>query len=168
MDIDFIIESILFAAGRPVKIKTLSDVLNISSRDVIESFNRLKTGYERENRGVKVSMINDSIVMSSNEVYADYIKKALGLDIKQGLSQAALEVLSIIAYNQPITRIDIEKIRGVKCEKAINTLLDFNLIKEDGRINAPGRAILYSTTDDFLKYFNLPSLKDLPPLDDIT
>ncbi|MEG6565872.1 SMC-Scp complex subunit ScpB [Thermoanaerobacterium saccharolyticum] len=168
MDIDFIIESILFAAGRPVKIKTLSDVLNISAKDVIESFNRLKTDYERKNRGVKVSMINDSIVMSSNEVYADYIKKALGLDIKQGLSQAALEVLSIIAYNQPITRIDIEKIRGVKCEKAINTLLEFNLIKEDGRINAPGRAILYSTTDDFLKYFNLPSLKDLPPLDDIT
>lgn len=168
MDIDYIIESILFAAGRPVKIKTLSDVLNISTKDVIESFNKLKSDYERENRGIKVSMINDSIVMSSNEIYADYIKKALGLDIKQGLSQAALEVLSIIAYNQPITRIDIEKIRGVKCEKAINTLLEFNLIKEDGRINAPGRAILYSTTDDFLKYFNLPSLKDLPPLDDIT
>lgn len=168
MDIDCIIESILFAAGRPVKIKTLSDVLNISTKDVIESFNRLKNNYDRENRGVKVSMINDSIVMSSNEAYSDYIKKALGLDIKQGLSQAALEVLSIIAYNQPITRIDIEKIRGVKCEKAINTLLEFNLIKEDGRINAPGRAILYSTTDDFLKYFNLPSLKDLPPLDDIT
>ncbi|HHV73701.1 MULTISPECIES: SMC-Scp complex subunit ScpB [unclassified Thermoanaerobacterium] len=168
MDIDCIIESILFAAGRPVKIKTLSDVLNISTKDVIESFNRLKNSYDRENRGVKVSMINDSIVMSSNEAYSDYIKKALGLDIKQGLSQAALEVLSIIAYNQPITRIDIEKIRGVKCEKAINTLLEFNLIKEDGRINAPGRAILYSTTDDFLKYFNLPSLKDLPPLDDIT
>ncbi|AEF17251.1 MULTISPECIES: SMC-Scp complex subunit ScpB [Thermoanaerobacterium] len=168
MDIDCIIESILFAAGRPVKIKTLSDVLNISTKEVIESFNRLKSDYERENRGVKVLMINDSIVMSSNEVYAEYIKKALGLDIKQGLSQAALEVLSIIAYNQPITRIDIEKIRGVKCEKAINTLLEFNLIKEDGRINAPGRAILYSTTDEFLKYFNLPSLKDLPPLDDIT
>ncbi|WP_434579104.1 SMC-Scp complex subunit ScpB [Thermoanaerobacterium thermosaccharolyticum] len=167
MDIDCIIESILFAAGRPIKIKTLSDVLNVSVDDVKESFYRLKNSYVSNNRGIDVVMINDSIAMCSNEKYAEYIKKALGLDIKQGLSQAALEVLSIIAYNQPITRIDIEKIRGVKCEKAINTLLEFNLIKEKGRVNAPGRAILYSTTDDFLKYFNLPSLKDLPPLDDV-
>lgn len=167
MDIDCIIESILFAAGRPIKIKTLSDVLNISLDDVKASFNRLKNHYINNNRGIDVVMIGDSIAMCSNEKYAEYIKKALGLDIKQGLSQAALEVLSIIAYNQPITRVDIEKIRGVKCDKAINTLLEFNLIKENGRVNAPGRAILYSTTDDFLKYFNLPSLKDLPPLDDV-
>ncbi|SNX55400.1 SMC-Scp complex subunit ScpB [Thermoanaerobacterium sp. RBIITD] len=168
MNIDCVVESILFAAGSPIKLKTLSDVLGVSIDDVKSAYARLKKLYNDNDRGIDIIMVNNALEMCSNEKYADYIKKALGLDIKQGLSQAALEVLSIIAYNQPITRIDIEKIRGVKCEKALNTLLEFNLIKENGRVNGPGRAILYSTTDDFLKYFNLPSLKDLPPLNDVT
>lgn len=168
MKYEYIIEAILFAAGCPIKIKTLSDILGISNDQVILSYSNLKKYYSEENRGIDIILIKDSLQMCTNARYAEYVKKALGSDVKQSLSQASLEVLSIIAYNQPVTRIDIEKIRGVKCERAINTLMDLNLIKENGRVNGPGRPILYVTTDDFLRYFNLLSLKELPPLNNIS
>ncbi|QSZ26479.1 SMC-Scp complex subunit ScpB [Aceticella autotrophica] len=167
MHIENILEAILFASGGPVKIKTLSNILNLPEKEVIEAASNLEKYYEKERRGIKIIKINSSFEMCSNEIYGEYVKKALDMDVKQGLSQAALEVLSIIAYNQPITRMEIEKIRGVKCEKAINTLLQFNLIKDNGRVQGPGRAILYVTTEDFLKCFNLPSLNQLPPIDNI-
>lgn len=159
------IEAILFAAGGPVKLKTLSEVVGLSQEEIINVATKLKEYYNKENRGLNIIFFEDKVQMCTNDSYGEIVRQALGLEIKQGLSQAALEALAIIAYNQPITRTEIERIRGVKSDKAINTLLEFNLIKESGRALSPGRPILYATTEDFLKYFGIKSLKELPQVE---
>ena len=106
--------------------------------------------------------MNDHYQLATRPEYGEYIDKYFGIDKKQSLSQAMLETLSIIAYKQPITRIDIESIRGVKCEYTLGVLNDRGLIKEVGKMDAPGKPILYGTTDTFLKVFGLSSLEDLP------
>jgi len=159
------LEAILFAAGTSVKLNTLSKMMNLDENEILEIANNLKTKYKENQRGFDIIQINESLEMCTNEDYGELVRNALGIEIKQGLSQAALEVLAIIAYNQPSTRAEIEKIRGVKSDKSINTLLDYGLIKEDGRAQTPGRPILYSITQDFFKYFNIKSLKDLPPIE---
>lgn len=159
------IEAILFAAGGPVKLKTLSEVVGLSQEEIVDVANKLKEYYDRENRGLDIIFFEDKVQMCTNDNYGEIVRQALGLEIKQGLSQAALEVLAIIAYNQPITRAEIERIRGIKSDKAINTLLEYNLIKESGRALSPGRPILYTTTEDFLKYFGIKSLKELPQIE---
>lgn len=164
MNKEYAIEAILFAAGSPIKVKTLGEILGLSEKDVIQLADNLKTFYLNNKRGLNIVHINDCLQMCTNDEYGNIVRKALGLDIKQGLSQAALEVLAIIAYNQPITRVEIEKIRGVKSDKAINTLIEYNLIKENGRTAGPGRAILYITTEDFLRYFNIKSIEELRDL----
>jgi segregation and condensation protein B len=159
------IEAILFAAGQAIRIKTLAEVLEISEERVKQLLKDLKEDYVRHERGIDIVIFDDKVEMCTNDLYGDIVRKALKLEITQGLSQAALEVLAIIAYNQPITKAEIEKIRGVRSDKPINTLLEYNLIKESGRASSPGRPILYSTTEDFLKYFGISSIKELPELD---
>jgi len=121
--------------------------------------------YQHEDRGIKLIRINGDYQLVTKNQYSDYIQKLLKKNKRQSLSQASLESLAIVAYKQPITRIDIDEIRGVKSESAISRLMDRELIKEVGRLEVPGRPILYCTTEEFLRQFGVHDLKELPSLD---
>lgn len=163
-----IIEAILFVNGSKVSLDRLSDILNVSKDELNYIVSEMLKEYvEDDNRGIKLIRFGDYVQLCTKEFSGEYIEKLYEKE-KPLLSQAALETLAIIAYKQPITRIQIEEIRGVKSEKAINTLLERNLIKESGRLDTIGKPILYSTTDEFLKYFGLASLDELPKIEEDT
>lgn len=160
-----IIESILFVTGEPLSLRDISINLEMPPRYIEEILNEMITDYEASDRGIKLISIKDNYQLVTKSENSDYIQRLLKKNKRQSLSQASLESLAIIAYKQPITRIDIDEIRGVKSESAIQKLIEKNLIKESGRLDVPGRPILYSTTDEFLRQFELNDLKELPSLD---
>lgn len=161
-----IIESLLFVSGDKLSLKDISNAIELTSKDTIEILNEMIFEYENDiNRGIKLININGEFQFVTKEENSDYIQKLLKKNKRQSLSQASLESLAIIAYKQPITRIDIDEIRGVKSESAIQRLLEKEIIKEVGRLEVPGRPIIYGTTDEFLRQFGLTNLKDLPSLD---
>ena len=160
-----IIESILFVTGEPLSLREIAINLEMPPRYVEEVLNEMILDYETSSRGIKLISIKDEYQLVTKSENSDYIQKLLKKNKRQSLSQASLESLAIIAYKQPITRIDIDEIRGVKSESAIQKLIEKNLIKESGRLDVPGRPILYSTTDEFLRQFELNDLKELPSLD---
>ena len=160
-----IIESILFVSGEPLSLRDISINLEMPPRYIEEILNEMITDYEASERGIKLISIKDNYQLVTKSENSDYIQRLLKKNKRQSLSQASLESLAIIAYKQPITRIDIDEIRGVKSESAIQKLIEKNLIKESGRLDVPGRPILYSTTDEFLRQFELNDLKELPSLD---
>ncbi|WP_439897308.1 SMC-Scp complex subunit ScpB [Clostridium algifaecis] len=162
-----VIESLLFAAGEPIKISQIAKIIECSFNFTKSIMDEMIEMYENSDRGIKVINIEDKYTLVTKSENSEYIEKLLGINAHQSLSQASLEALSIIAYKQPITRIDIDEIRGVKSDRAVYNLLEKNLIKESGRLNVPGRPILYSTTDEFLKYFGLESMEELPSLNEI-
>ena len=166
-EIKYIIESIMFAYGEPIGIKELNAVINedLSPKEIEFMVNSLIEEYKENNRGIQIIKLENKYQMCTNKDYADYIKKVLEPKKRKSLSQATLETLTIIAYKQPITRVDIDEIRGVKSESALQRLLERDLIKDVGRLEVPGRPILYGTTDEFLRQFGLQSLKELPSLD---
>jgi segregation and condensation protein B len=127
--------------------------------------NALIDEYRDNNRGIQIIKLENKYQMCTNSEYADYIKKVLEPKKKKTLSQATLETLTIIAYKQPITKVEVENIRGVKCDRAIQTLLENELIKEAGRLSKIGKPIIYKTTDEFLKLLSIENLKQLPPID---
>lgn len=160
-----IIEALLFASGEPLELKDIASHLEVNvnyAKDVIEE---LMEDYKFIERGIKLITINGAYQLVTKNEYGDYIQKLLKKNKRQSLSQASLESLAIIAYKQPITRIDIDEIRGVKSESAIQKLVERDLIKEVGRLEVPGRPILYGTTEEFLRQFNLNGLNELPSLD---
>lgn len=160
-----IAEGLLFLSGEPLPLARLAEVLGITvpeTRQVIES---LKRDYETLPRGMMLREVAGGFQLVSRPEYAEYYVKLSPGAEKGRLSQAALETLAIIVYRQPVTRMEVEAIRGVKCEKAIATLIERRLVKEVGRAEGVGRPILYGTTDEFLKYFGLKSLDDLPPVE---
>lgn len=159
-----IAESILFVAGDAVSLKEISNILGINIKQARNLMDRMIDSFNFERRGLQIVKVNDSYQLATRPEYAQYINEYLNTGSKQTLSQAVLETLSIIAYKQPVTRMEIEKIRGVKCEYSLSVLYDQGLIKEVGRLDAPGRPILYGTTDLFLRSFGLSTLDDLPPL----
>ena len=159
------IESLLFVSGDPLTIKDLSNALEISIKTTKSILDEMIIEYEEEKRGIKLISINGEYQLVTKAENSDYIQKLLKKNKRQSLSQASLESLAIIAYKQPITRLDIDEIRGVKSESAMQRLLEKDLIKEVGRLEVPGRPILYGTTDEFLRQFGLKELKDLPSLD---
>ena len=159
-----IIEAILFAAGREVKINELMSALELSSEEVISSVESLKLDYEKENRGLSIINLNDCYQLCTKKEYYDYIYPIFDKRSKPNLSNAALETLSIIAYNPRITRAEIESIRGVNSDGTIYKLLDYNLIEEAGKMDAPGRPMTYKTTGEFLRMFGISSLEELPDL----
>lgn len=159
-----IIESILFVSGDPLSLNDICKVLEIDLRYARKLMERMIDCFHFERRGLQVIKVNDTFQLATRPEYAEYINKYIGPSQKQELSQASLETLAIIAYRQPVTRMDIEALRGVRCEHALSTLLNRELIKEVGRLDAPGRPILYGTTDLFLRSFGLSSLEDLPDL----
>ena len=160
-----IIESILFVTGEPLSLRDIAINLEMPPRYVEEVLNEMILDYEASSRGIKLISIKGEYQLVTKSENSDYIQKLLKKNKRQSLSQASLESLAIIAYKQPITRIDIDEIRGVKSESAIQKLIEKNLIKESGRLDVPGRPILYSTTDEFLRQFELNDLKELPSLD---
>lgn len=160
-----IIESILFVTGEPLSLRDISINLEMPPRYIEEILNEMISDYETSERGIKLISIKGDYQLVTKSENSDYIQRLLKKNKRQSLSQASLESLAIIAYKQPITRIDIDEIRGVKSESAIQKLIEKNLIKESGRLDVPGRPILYSTTDEFLRQFELNDLKELPSLD---
>jgi len=163
-----IIEAILFINGDKISLDKLSNILNVSMDELNSIIDEMLKEYmEDENRGIKIIKFGNNVQMCTKESCGGFIEKLYEKE-QPLLSQAALETLAIIAYKQPITRVQIEEIRGVKSEKAINTLLERNLIKEWGRLDTVGKPILYSTTDEFLKYFGLTSLEELPQIEEDT
>jgi len=160
------IESLLFVSGDPLTVKDLSNALEITSKDLEGIIKEMMREYEEdENRGIKLISINGEYQFVTKEKNSDYIQNLLKKNKRQSLSQASLESLAIITYKQPITRIDIDEIRGVKSDSAIQRLVEKDLIKEVGRLNVPGRPILYGTTEEFLRQFGLKELKELPDLE---
>ncbi len=163
--IPYAIEGILFAAGEPVKTAKLAAVLEISIDAVEEAVRILKYDYDTQERGFMIIDIDEGYQICSRPEYYNYIQVILGEQRRLALSNAAMEALAIIAYRQPITRAQIEYIRGVNSDSAVNRLSERGLIEEAGRLDAPGRPVLYKTTQNFLRCFGLSTPKDLPELD---
>ena len=163
-NIECALEAVLFSLGEAVEIERLAEALQVREDEIRNAFNTLKKRYEDENRGLKLIEIEDSLQMCSNPEYYECIKRVTQIKKQAGLSSAALETLSIIAYNQPVTKGTIEYIRGVDCTYSVSRLLERGFIDELGRAETPGRPILYGTTMEFLRCFGLKSLEDLPPL----
>ena len=159
-----LIEALLFASGKMVNIKVLCDVTGCEKGDVLEALNTLKQNLIERKSGIQLLEVKESYQLATLEKYYTYICTMLDNRPKPNLSQAAFEVLSIVAYNQNVTRAEMEKIRGVSSDSAMNKLLEYNLIEDAGRMDAPGRPVMYQTTDEFLKMFGYKSLKDLPDL----
>lgn len=163
-NIECALEAVLFSLGEAVEIDRLAEALEVREDEIKTAFANLQKKYEEENRGVKLIEIENSIQMCSNPDYYECIKRVTQIKRQAGLSSAALETLSIIAYNQPVTKGTIEFIRGVDCTYSVTRLLERGFIDELGRAETPGRPILYGTTMEFLRCFGLKSLEDLPPL----
>ncbi len=163
-NIKYAIEGILFAAGEPVKAAKLAVVLDKTVQEIETAANELKEEYDREHRGFNIIEISDGYQICSRPEYYTYIREILGEQRNQPLSNAAMEALAIIAYKQPVTRGMVEKIRGVNSDGCVNRLYERGLIDECGRLDAPGRPILYKTTDTFLRCFGLRTPRDLPPI----
>ncbi|RII34479.1 segregation/condensation protein B [Clostridium chromiireducens] len=159
------IEALLFASGEPLSLQELVNHLEEKDKFVEILIQEMIEEYEVLSRGIKIICIKGNYQLVTKADNSDYIQKLLKKNKRQSLSQASIESLAIIAYKQPITRIDIDEIRGVKSDSAIQRLIEKELIKEVGRLEVPGRPILYGTTDEFLRQFELSDLKQLPSLD---
>ena len=162
-----IVESLLYVTGDPLEITTIASILECSVEFATELLKVLEKIYKGdESRGLKLICINKSYQLGTKPINSDHVQMLLKTNVRQSLSRAALETLSIVAYKQPITRIEIEDIRGVKSDRAVSTLVEKGLIKESGKKNVIGRPNLYATTDEFLKHFDFTSLGELPVLED--
>lgn len=158
------IEAVLFAAGAPVEADRLANALETELKAVKAAAKELIAEYNASERGLTIIKLNDSYQMCNKKEYGEYIRKVMDLRRNTPLSQAALEVLAVVAYNQPVTKAFVEQVRGVDCSGVIGSLTTKGLIEERGRLELPGRPLLYGTTENFLRCFQLSSLDDLPPL----
>lgn len=162
--IESAIEAILFAAGYPVKYTKIAEVLGLEEKDTKNIIEHMSKDYNdpSSKRGINLLMFPDTCQLSTKEQYAPYIREALGIRRGGNLSASSMEVLAIVAYNQPITRSFVDQVRGVDSSYAMNSLIDKALIEPCGRLDAPGRPMLYVTTEKFLRVFGLSSLSELP------
>ncbi len=159
-----VLEGLLFVSGSDgIEAKQAATILEIDVDDALDLLYDLQAEFKRLGRGIQIVEVAGSFQLTTLPEHAPYFERLAHQPQHATLSQAALETLAIVAYKQPITRAGIEEVRGVKSERAINTLVSKHLIKEVGRAEGPGRPILFGTTKDFLEYFGLRSLKDLPP-----
>lgn len=158
-----IIEGLLFLSGEEgLSVKQMAEITEQPTDMITDALNEMKMSCEQEHRGIQIVQIAGSYKLATLPDHAPYFERLAYSPSRSSLSQAALETLSIVAYRQPITRVEIEEIRGVKAERAIHTLTNKGLIEEVGRAEAIGRPILYGTTKSFLDYFGLANIKDLP------
>lgn len=158
------IEAILYAAGHPVTYERLSAVLGLAQKDTVRLIEEMATEYNSENspRGVMLLSYPDSCQLATKEEYLPYIREALGIKRGGNLSNSTMEALAVVAYNQPVTRSYVDSVRGVDSSYAMTSLIDKELIACCGRLDAPGRPMLYATTEKFLRVFGLNSLDELP------
>lgn len=157
-----IIEAVLFTMGESVPLEKLADVLELTAEETIPIIRQMMAGYEKENRGIQIIELDGAFQMcTKKEMYEPLIKIARQPK-KQVLTDVLLETLSIIAYKQPVTRLEIEKIRGVSSGHAVNKLVEYNLVCEVGRLDVPGRPLLFGTTEEFLRSFGVNSIEELP------
>ncbi|MBP1949517.1 SMC-Scp complex subunit ScpB [Virgibacillus litoralis] len=164
-DLKAIAEGLLFASGdEGITVKQLSRILDITDKTVEHLLDELKYDYENTDRGIMIMQSHQVFHLTTKPEHSDYFKKLLETPQTTRMSQAALETLAIIAYQQPITRTEIEEVRGVKSDRPVQTLIARSLIEEVGRREGVGRPILFATSKDFLTYFGLTSLEELPPL----
>ena len=163
-NIEGAIEAILYAAGHPVAYDRIAEVLGLTRRDVKRMVEHIAESYNKEDsaHGISLLMFDESCQFCTKELYAPYIREALGIRRGGNLSASSMEVLAVIAYNQPVTRTYIDAIRGVDSNYSVNALIDKGLIEAVGRLDAPGRPMLYGTTEKFLRVFGINSLSDLP------
>lgn len=159
-----IIEAILFACGREVKINELMSALELSGEDVLNIIESLKADYEMNNRGIEIIKVNDGFQLTTKKEYYEYIYPIFDKRSKPNLTNAALETLSIVAYNPKITRPEIEAIRGVNSDGTMYKLLEYNLIEAVGKADAPGRPTMYEVTTDFYRMFGFSNMEELPEL----
>lgn len=156
------IEAILFSMGEAVPVKELAKALEIDEPTLEKILTNMMDKYDNEDRGIKLVRLEDSYQLCTKNEYYDVLSKLVNMPKKHTLTDTLMETLSIVAYKQPITRQEIEAIRGVSCVHAINKLVEYNLITEVGRLDAIGRPILFGTTEDFLRSFGVESMDDLP------
>ena len=161
------IEAILFVAGEAVRLEDLSKALNVSVREIETELVRLRDEYDFHQRGFTLKRFGHQVQLATRALYSTDVVHLLQPVQKQSLSQAAMETLAVVAYKQPVTRAEVEQIRGVKCDYSLQSLMNKELIMEVGRKEALGRPILYGTTENFLAHFGLTNLEDLPPLPEI-
>lgn len=164
-EIQSILEAVLFAAGDAVELEKLADIVDVDKKSLKEILKKMMDSYNFERRGLHIIQLEDAYQMCTRGEYHDYVAMLAEPRRKQSLSNAAIEVLAIVAYKQPVTRTMIEQIRGVNCDYVVNRLMERNLIEEKGRLDAPGRPILFGTTQEFLRCFGVSSLADLPEFD---
>ena len=163
-NIEGAIEAILFAAGYPVKYEKIAEVIGLDVANTKKIITLMSDSYNGESstRGISLLMFDDTCQLCTKEQYGPYIREALGIRRGGNLSASSMEVLAITAYNQPVTRTFIDQVRGVDSSYAVNSLIDKGLIESCGRLDAPGRPMLYVTTDKFLRVFGLRSIVELP------
>ncbi|MBE7018602.1 MAG: SMC-Scp complex subunit ScpB [Ruminococcaceae bacterium] len=160
-----ILESILFALGSPAEFSRLEDALEMTHDEIVDLATDFMKDFNKKSRGMKVIRLENSIQMVSRSEHHPYIAKMLETRAQRGLSQSSLETLSIIAYNQPVTKAMVDAVRGVDSYNSIVRLLERELIEQRGRMDAPGRPMLYGTTSEFLRVFGMESLDELPKLE---
>ena len=156
------IEAILFTMGDSVSLSQIAEAIRHDEETTRKLIHNMMDGYEKEKRGVRIIELNDSFQMCTKPEAYEYLIRVASQPKKHVLTDVLLETLSIIAYKQPVTKLEIEKIRGVKSDHAVNKLVEYNLVCERGRLDAPGKPILFGTTEEFLRRFSIHSLDDLP------
>ena len=162
-----VIEAILFTMGESVEVSKLAEVIGENVRTTKKILEEMQQKYEEENRGIMLAWFDDSVQLCTKPDMYEYLIQIAKNPRKMTLTDTVIETLSIIAYKQPVTRMDIERIRGVSCDHAINKLLEYDLITELGRLDAPGRPLLFGTTEQFLRCFGVKSLDELPELNPV-
>lgn len=165
-NLENVIESVLFVAGEPVLISDLCFKFDVKPKQIEKAVEKLGQKYD-EKSGIKLLCFNNKLQFASNPKYVDYVSSVLNPIRQRNLTKATLETIAIIAYKQPVTRLEIEEIRGVNCDYAINILLEHKLIEIVGRKDAVGKPALFGTTDEFLKRFNISSVADLPDYNEL-
>ena len=159
------VEAVLFAMGQSVEIRQLAAALETGEKEAETAAERLKERYDKEKSGMQILRLGDSYQMGTRAEYYGNLIRVAAAPKKQVLTDVVLETLAIIAYKQPVTKADIEKIRGVKSDHAVNRLIEYDLVYEAGRLDAPGRPALFATTEEFLRRFGVGSTEDLPEMD---
>ena len=161
------IEALLFAMGSSVELSALAKAIGHDQETTRKIVRNMMLNYHEEGRGIKIIELENSFQMCTKEEYYEYLVNMALQPKKAVLSDVMLETLSIIAYKQPVTKIEIEKIRGVKCDHAVSKLMEYNLVQEVGRLDAPGKPILLGTTEEFLRNFGVQGLDELPEIDPV-
>ena len=165
--LEAVVKAVLFTMGKSVELRQLAIATGQSEEETRQAVERLKARYDKEERGMEIIELEDSYQMCTRTGFYENLIRVAASPKKQVLSEVVLETLSIIAYKQPVTKMEIEKIRGVKSDHAVNRLVEYNLVQEVGRLDAPGHPALFATTEEFLRRFGIGSTENLPDMDPV-